>query len=299
MKRFDIARYNANTRASDFMNDHDAELSGIDMYVQEKAAFLDAMAKLEAALQYQAKEVRGIVHEKARRKLAMAECIHKFALRASVQAQLLGMHDLEKGLTWPLSDISYCDGVLSVTLAESQKELMKKNMDVLTVIAAADIIEMEASIKAFNDTLIQPKDQIKLRKAHGHDSIPVYLKEISLHRNNIGKIVHSFLSAKASEWDVRTRVGKPHGIRHLSVAIYFCSAKSRIRLKNVKCTLTDGKETIVHKSTRRGWVRFYSLPGGNWTATCELPGYETQTLYNIGAQEGKVTWLEVKFRKGE
>jgi hypothetical protein len=297
MNKFENARYNADNRVKDFMVANDTALSTMPLYADEKNKFDDGMTRLDAALQLQTKQTDVITENKAALKMEMAEIIHEFALRCSVQAHQLGDSELALALGKPLSYLLKSVDTRAFKRATEQKELMKNNISTLTVIAAVDIAKMEAVIAAFTLIKDRAREEIRHIKAEGTDLIKSTLNELDFYKDNIGKLIHSFLPELSAYWDAEARVGLPSGRRHLSIAMHFSDADNKAHLRNVISTASDGITTVVRKSTYRGWVRFYSLESGNWTVTSERKTYETDLQVNVLVDEGVCSRFNIAMKK--
>jgi hypothetical protein len=100
MNNKQITRFNANDRASSFLDKHDSELSGIPLYAEIKAAFDDEMLKINKALVKQAKQIAPITQHKKRLRLFMADTMIRFIGRAAVQCHNDGNLGLEQGIQY-------------------------------------------------------------------------------------------------------------------------------------------------------------------------------------------------------
>jgi hypothetical protein len=297
MKKKEIARFEADERVNNFMTEHDTDLSTINLYAVIKAFFLTAFNLLKVAIQKQASDTSIYAANKAILWANMAESLFKFSLRASVQAHILNNFELELSLDKPIGYFSECEDLLALRRATEQKDIMKNNLTILTELSPGDITQMESDIQVFSDARDKPDDQIKVKKALGTDPIPGLLNDIDVHKNLVGKLVYSYLPDLVAEWDERSRIGKPKGLRHISMAVHYISAESGIYLKGVTCTINDSSETIVKQSTKKGWVHFYSLTPRDWSLTSELEGYETDVQPNVGIDENHIVRLDIKLRK--
>jgi hypothetical protein len=297
MKAFEELRLAALHRVQDFNVKHAVELAAINEFPVEKTDLDTSVTKIEKARAINAANIKTIAVEKTALQNAMAEIIYKYQLRAAVKAHQLG--DMELELALDLSKdymLKNNDDTVAVK-AEEIKNVIKNNLAQLTNINPADITVMEDAITAYVNKKDETKEAIDDRKSLGTDPMPDLLNEADVPKNNIGKLVLSYLPDLAHEWDVAARVGRPTGVRHTSIAILITDALSGIRLKDVRCTITNGIETIAKLSSVRGWVKFFSLDNALWNIITEYPNYDTVTHENISTEESKITRLEIKLDK--
>jgi hypothetical protein len=297
MKNVEKARYEADDRVNTFMLDHETELSAISLYATIRALFLTIFGNLKAAMKKQSEDITVFAASKSIIWITMAESVYKFAMRASVQAHLLGQYDLERALNKPLGHLLYCEDIDAMERAEVLKELMKNNLILLTELTAVDIGVMESKIEDFSKVRDKPEDQIRIRKAQGTTPIPILLNELDVPKDLLGRLVYSYLPDLKLEWDERSKVGEPEGVRHISLALHYSSAGSGIDLKGVNCTINNSIETIKKQSLKTGWVHFYSLSPRDYSITSEFEGYDTDVQPSIGIDDNHVVRLEIKLKQ--
>ena len=227
----------------------------------------------------------------------MIDLIYMYQLRACVRAHQIPNVELELSLDLPRTYISENDDATVAVKAEEIKKIMKDNLALLPNILPADITDMEDAIAAYNAALSAPKIAIDDRKAFGSDPIPDLINDSDIPKNNIGKLVHSYLPDLAHDFDIIARIGKSTGVRHTSIAVQYTDDATGVHLKNIKCTITKGQETIIKKSTKTGWVRAYSLDSGNWIVTSEDPEYTTDIQTNVGVDEDHIERFYIKLKK--
>jgi hypothetical protein len=186
---------------------------------------------------------------------------------------------------------------LAPVKARNLKELIVKHNNELTIITAADIAEMETAISQFEALVNVPQEEIKNKKANSTMLIPLVLNQLDTIKDQIGKLIYSYLPHLAYPWAQTIKVGHDTGIRHISLVIKVISSEVNVPLYKVKCTINNGIEHIIKYSTRRGGIRFKSLQNANWTVTIEYPFYHTEFLENIATFENKFTRLQISLRK--
>jgi hypothetical protein len=186
---------------------------------------------------------------------------------------------------------------LVADIAEEMKNIMKKNLALLTNITPANIAEMDNEIAAYVNIIQKPKTAIKNRKSRGTDPIPRLLNSADIPKKNIGRLVQSYLPDLLDEWDAFARIGRSTSIRHTSIAIQCTEISTGIRLKNVRVTITNDMDTLTKHTTRKGWVRFNSLENGIYSVTTEYHDYITDIRTNIGIIKDKMVRLDIKLKK--
>jgi hypothetical protein len=159
------------------------------------------------------------------------------------------------------------------------------------------VTAMTDAIKNFENVAAMPKSIIKTKKAQGTDAIPLLFKDFLENKKQIKKFIRTKFPAWLSTWNAINKIGESSAIRHTSVALQFKADGTDLKLKNVKCTLTNGSETYTANSTVMGWVRFFSLITDKWKATCELKTYETFTLSDIETDDKHVERYIVSLKK--
>jgi hypothetical protein len=294
MKTPEELRFAAMLRGRDFCNENEEALNALEEYSPLKILFDAGIVKIETA---RAINMASITSYAAAKLVTQNYMVYKYQLRGAVKAHELNKFELEDSLSHPKRYITNDDDAGIGVKAEEIKNILKSNKDDLTNIKDEDITLMENAIQAYNDILSAPKEAIDNRKAYGTDRINNLLNETDVPKDNIGKLVHSYLAGLVPGWDQAIKVGKSSGVRHTSIAIQFTVAGTELKLKNVKCTISNGSVTLTAKSSALGWVRFYSLITDKWTATCELETFETYTLSNIEADDFHVERRYVPLQK--
>jgi len=291
-------RYDADLRGQDFIDNNATALAAIDEMPPLLLMFANLIIKLKAARGVQAVDNTAFAPTKESLKILMGAIVYKYILRGSVKAHLIGNIELECGLDKPITYITSATDDLASDRATELKVLLHTNLSVLPNITAANITEMESAISSFLAKNPLPKEKIKDKHDFGTELIPGLLDEIDVVRNLITKLIHSYLApALASNWDDYIEVGKPTGVRHLSILAQFKDANVNAILKNVKVTFTNGSETFIKYSSDLGWVRCYSLHTGNWSFIAEFPNYTTNITTNILVDPNKIAHYDIKLHK--
>jgi hypothetical protein len=297
MNKLEQSRYSADLRIQQFNIDHATLLSTINEYADEKSDFDTTVAEIATAAQNQTEDTTAITGDKALKKAAMIEAVLKFEQRACVKAQRLNLHELELALDKPLIWFQRADDEIAVFRCTEIKNLISNNIGGLTNISPADITAMETAITDFINVKEANDQAVDVKKATGTMPLPLLLDKADKYKVNMGKLIHSYLPQLADEWDEISKIGIPQGVRHTSIVIHILDSLGGMPLKDVKCTITDGTESFVKKSTKKGWVRVFSLPNALWNITAEFPNYETGILENIKTDENQITRLEINLQK--
>jgi hypothetical protein len=297
MNEKENTRHKANVRASHFFDRYDGELTGIDLYPALRAAFDAEMIKIDKARQKQFKQIKPITISKNRLRAVMADTMVKFLLRASVSAYNNNNIALAKAFSKGKTHFTRGKNSLAPVKARTLKDLMSKNLGVITSITPDDIIEMETVILEFEEILIKPKMAIKDRKASGTMVIPKTLNRLDDIKHQIGNLIHSYLPHLALAWDNTIKVGRSTAIRHISLVIKVVDSKVNVPLRNIKCTISNGQKSHIKYSTKRGGIRFKSLQESIWTVTIEHPEYNTEILERIITRMNQVTRLIIPLTK--
>lgn len=292
-------RYAALCRIDKICTDNSAVLDIYPEALIERTNLHNCILKLEKAKELALANLKPIAFNKAFRQKAMIDTVFKYMLRSSIKAGQEGEIELKVSLSISRYKVTQNRDTTIAALMEKMKDIMKNNLGILTNLDNDAITEMENAILAYNKVGNAPKKSSNKRKALGTDLTAQLLNDGDLHKANMIKLFHSYLPDQAPLIDVSSRVGKHTGIRHISIAIQVFIARTDIPLKNVKCTLTNSSDTIVHRTTQRGWAKFYSLHNSSWNITIEYPTYKTAFLLNIIALEGKITRLRFDIEKIE
>jgi hypothetical protein len=299
MYKLQIVRDQANQRAWDFLLANDTELKTSPLYIPLKTLLDNKMNLIVVAKQKQFEQTGYITGDKGYHKNLVGETIWKFANRGSSQAFVLNKPDLAAALDKPLGFILRGKGGDVLGKATDLYNLMKQNESILTEIKVADFTEMEDVLKDYNDILNAPKEEIKEKKTEGTDPIPGLLDEVDVIKNHIGKMIQSYFAHLYSKWVEIIKVGSPMGVRKLVLVALFTDETTKVELRRIKVTMAKGENTFVKYSSKKGYVRFYSLENGNYALTAEHNEYKTFSKADIGIDENHIEKLEVKLQLNE
>jgi hypothetical protein len=297
MNNKEITRQKANERAADFLETNKDELNGMPLYSELKTAFDADMLNIQEATVKQAEQIIPITRNKNRLRLVMADTMVKFLLRAAVQCNNKKRFDLEKAFTKGKTYFTRGRETDAVMKAKDLVDLIVKKHSIVTVISNSDIVEMEVAIHEFDVLKPIPKMEIKQKKATTTDIIPAMLNNMDVNKEQIGMLIHSYLPHLAHTWDETIKVGHSTAIRHISLEIKVVDSVVNVPLRRIKCTISNGKDSFVKQSTRRGNIRFKSLQDYVWTVTIEHQMYQTEVRHDIITYQKKITRLTIPLIK--
>ena len=296
MNKYEKARFRAFRRLESFMKQINDELMTVELYPNQKIGFDNAMKQLHKAIQKQAKQVKGTTTNKGVLKTNMIDTMFKFTNRACIQALDLQLNNIYFALKKPVTYFSRGKGHDIIGRATAIKNIMSDNLAALPCLSDADIAEMELAIKQYSKIQHRPKFEIGQNKALGTDQIPVWLNKTGEFADNICKLITSYLPHHLGIWNEHAKVGKPLGVRHVSLAIHLTDEVNDLPLIRIKCTVFNGTETIIKYSSKRGWIQFHSFYSASMDIAIEDPYHEPVYLQNISAVEKKTTRINLKLK---
>jgi hypothetical protein len=276
---------------------YNTQLMALIEYPALKTLFNDIVKKICDARDINEAYLKNIAEAKAAALATMIDTVFGYMLRAAVKANALGDVSLEASLSFPKNYLLNCDDATVEVRASAIKDVMKNNLSVLDNLVQSDIDKMEQAIKDYKILEAMPKDSIEYRKAMGTDPIPLLTKKGDKAKKNIGKLFHSYLPEAAHLFDVAARIGKSTGQRHISLAVQFTDALTKMVLRGIKCTFTNGVDTVTKNSTVRGWVRLYSLGSGNWSFTAESSTHQSVSAQDIAVDDKHVAKFFIPLQK--
>jgi hypothetical protein len=266
-------------------------------YAPIKTRFNDKYDELQKAKQIQFEQTGYVTFDKGLLRKIAISAVFTWTDAGYLQAVELKKPDLAKALDKDPSWLEKCSENVFTGRAKELITFLDSNPGTLTVITPAAVTEMNDALKNFEDVAAMPKSIIKTKKAQGTDTIPLLFKDFNEIKKQIKKFIRTKFQVYLSTWNSINKIGESSAVRHTSLALQFRADGTDLKLKNVKCSLTNGSETHTAISTIMGWVRFYSLITDKWTATCELTTYETFTLSDIETYDNHVEKHIVSLKK--
>ncbi len=297
MTALDELNYNAKKRVLAVCVDNQAKINLIPEAVIEQNNLIDIMDDVEDAKGISLLTTAEITAIKDSLREAMVETVFDRVLYSAVKAGQVDLPKLELLLSIPKSSITQLDDTLIGTRCQELYKIMDTNAAVLTNLKPADFTAMQAAIKAFNDANGSPKDIIEKRKIFGNKLIHQLLIKADKPEENLIKIFKSQIKESADAIISAARIGRPVGSRYTSIVLSILDSVGLMALRKVKCTLTNGTDTVVKYSTAKGNIRFYSLPNALWTATLEYPDYQTYYQKDIATVEKNILRISINLVK--
>ena len=276
-----------------FLQQKNAEFITIPIYLLLKALFSQHMTTLGKAVLDQAKDTTAMYATKGQLKDVLSTVIYNCSSKAYLQAFTLENFELSILLDKPEGYISEEDDETAITLGKTQYNVMKDHEGILTILEPEDFDAMLLAISNLENYKEVPEQASEHKKSSGTDAIDPCLDLLDVDKKNLGKFVEQFFPAYYADFELICKVGSPEGIRHISMIVSMKDSVGDFKMRNVKCTLTNGVETHVKRSTKNGTVRFLGLPNSLWNMTLEYQGYASVEEENLVTDEGKITKLDV------
>ena len=290
-------RWAAIIRCADFDTLNAILLATIVEYAFYQAKYTSGMLKVVTALDEQTTDVTASTPTKSSAKINMCEIVYKFALRGAVKANMISKFEIEESLRKPLSYFLFADELEAGERALKIKKILHDNLALLTNITEDDIDDISAAISAYQTIKEKPVELVGVKKAKGTDVMPSLLDELDAVNVYKGMLIESYLPDLMGMFNQFIKVGKSSGARHLSMIALFLDEVTGVPLRRIKVTATDGSQTIIKNSTKKGTVRFLSLDPGSWTLVAEHKTYISVSKPEIAVEDGKVTNLVFKLKK--
>ena len=234
----------------------------------------------------------GIVGDKDSLGTILIKSVMKYSLRAKIFAKDLTI-DGQKLLLDGLShSATYYRGSADITVNRTTavKELMKKNLSILTVLEAGDITEMETNITAFTGIKDKPVATAKEKKTEGTDLMAPLVVRLDDALESIGDLVHSYFpdTLMSANFDLTSKLIK-HG-RHNVLEVHFVDEDGNPIPGGVLSDLNSDKTAKAdedHVATITG----VKTGKGNFKA--EATGKVAQTI-NVKVKRSTTTIVIVK-----
>jgi hypothetical protein len=211
-----------------------------------------------------------------------------------VQAAGLDKTELAISLDHPIGYLSETSDDELIGRATNLKTIMADNISILTELEPDDITAMETAINNFKEAKDKPQEEIKDKKALGTDPIPGLLDDIDIIKHGISNLLEAKFSDLYPVWKSRIKVGTPVGIRNTSLVIRYYDAASDGYLHKVKATVENASGSLVKSSTKKGYVRFFSLDTATYIVTSEHPNFITDVMTNVGVINTQIVRLDVR-----
>jgi len=290
------ARYNSHKKTKEYFDEESGLYVPIPTFPPIYAIYTGHYYGLEAAMELQGYNIGPTTTTKGVVKELMVSTILMYADRGCVQAVVVNLPEIAKSLDIT-STYLYGKGDEDAKInCTNIKNILKDNIGVLDQVTAADVVTMEKIITKFSDYQVLPAKKISIRKSDGTDQIKILMDALDDDRKMLTKIVSGYTQEKLDGYFEMIKIGKPEGVRKLSLRMNFSDLDTHVPVSRVKVTLTNGEQTIVKYSTRFGAVSFYSVPIGSWKATAEHKLYQKYETEKMGIDDKHVERVAVVLR---
>ena len=235
----------------------------------------------------------GLASDKDTLGTVMIKSIMKYSLRAKTFAKgLVGQKLLLDSLSHP---VTYYRGGADIIInrVTAVKEVMKKNLSILTVLDAPAITEMEGDIAAFLGVKDKPVTTAQLKKNEGTDMMTPLVVRLDDAIESIGDLVHSYFpdSLMSANFDLTSKLIK-HG-RHNVLEVHFVDEDGNPIPGGV---LNDLNSDKTAKADEENIATIVGVKTGKGNFMANLPGRVSQPI-NVSIKRSTTTTVIVKMVK--
>ncbi len=281
MTKRDIAHYNEFDRLRSFFGTYANQLGTIPFFAVAKAMFDHNFSDFENYISKQSVNLRPLASEKKIYKRIMAFSIIKYADRGCFQATMLTQPIIAMSLDFSVSYIAKTPDKVALVRATLLRDILDDNRPTLTEITQDIIDEIDEKLSNFSEVLTKPTAKIKERKSEGTMAIPPAIKLLTDNKKVFTKMINSYFPALNAAWKEASKVGKTLGSRRMSFLYRFLDSIADLPISKVKVILTNGNITIEKLSSRKGYVRIFSMEMGTYNLTAGHPSYQSISFDNI------------------
>jgi len=299
MNKFQAARDKANDRTEGFIERNHIDLDGNAQFAPLKLKFNDLRAKFREARLFQEEQVSPITETKNIRRDLVIDIVFKKMGIGHIQAFNLNETELAKNLKHTVTYLVKTTDEELFTRATSIKNIIAENLTILDDLTLADVTAMETAITDFNKKRGKPVEEIRLKKAKGTDPLVEILDAIDEVKFEMGFLIETSFPELYSEWKKETKVGKPVGVRKISLIVEYVDSETNDKLRNIMTTVTRGDIKHEKKSTKNGFSRFLSLESGKYTVTSEHPLYVTDIRNRVSVNDNGIKKLLIPMKTVE
>ena len=215
------AHLDSGQRVQIFNTKNATDLLTIPDHAGWKKKLDDVIAEMLLAGKKQEEDNTGLASDKDTLGVTMIKSIMKYSLRAKIFAK--GLTDQKLLLDSLSHPVTYYRGSADTIInrVTAVKDVMKKNLSILTVLDATEITEMEGKISAFLGVKDQPVTTAQLKKNEGTDLMAPLVVRLDDAIESIGDLVHSYFpeTLMCSNFDLTSKLIK-HG-RHNVLEVHF------------------------------------------------------------------------------
>ncbi len=297
MKKIELAHYNSDDGGRTFLENNLTELMLLPLFHPLYDRFSLDMTTLEVAILKQSEDYKYIAADKAIYKKIMGNIVITYCMRGYIQAFILQLPELAGSLKYPRSYVTYAADKLALSHATDLRNMLNDNKSVITEITEDIIDEIDLAISRFSDVLNKPKNKIKERKSEGTEKLAPNFQKVGFDKELIGTFLEAYKPNLASGWYNATKIGAGIGRRHNSLLYRFLDSNSGTPIYKMKCIITNGVETIVKYTSKKGYLRLNSLEVGTYNVTYEHPTYPGGSRTNIGIDDHHTAKATIKLTK--
>lgn len=297
MTQRDILRDAANDRALKVLTDNDTALIANPAYAPLKLLFDNKQTEIKATIQKMFKQTGYITYDKQLLRAIMINIYIPLLDKASNQFFVLNIPDLSLAVNIEPSFLQFCSGTICIGRTANLLGIVVANTATLTEISPADIIAMQESLQNFETVNSMPQSAIKAKKAEATSIMPNLFNEMDVIKDKMKKHIRGYNSDLLELWVSENKVGSSLGARQISLNLHITDTVGGVVLRNVICTITNGTDTIVLKSSKKGFRKFYSLTAGLWNVTASLPNYELFKQNEVAIEDNNIVVMEISLKK--
>ena len=288
-------------RIKDFNSTHAVQLLTIPDYATEESIFDAALAMILTAGEKQAKELKGIAADSAAAKTAMGEIVIKFARRAAVIARRKKNYELAGQVAHPKTYINRASKLLAIERAKDISKALADNLTIFTNVTAADIANIDAAIKTYEDIQEQPIIKRQARKAEGTDVIPPQVKIADEAVENMYDLVCSYFdndTVMTDKFELAMEIINT-GVHHTGIIAFAVDANPPAgavtnAMQNV--TMKVVELDFIATSDINGLAGIAKIKPGTYHVEFSGAGLKTKTVI-LNFKRGKMLEVEVEMER--
>lgn len=278
-----------------------AIIAMIPQFAAYFAEFTNIIALINANRMKQEADIKGFAIEKnSKRTIASQEAI-SIANKLTAYAAVTDNHVLEQKVNftkneWNISpDTQFIEKALIVHVEATAHiaDLAPYN------ITQPMLDTFIASINAYSDILIDPRNAIAERKTATSNIANLFSQADSILYDKMDKLIEVVAETQPEFCSnyLNARIIVDLGHREISLEGKILDAATTVPIRNAKVELLEAGKQIITAKT--GGYRFKSLPGGNYTLRISMQNYRTQIIQNIPIIEGKMYIRNVMLERGD
>jgi hypothetical protein len=297
MNQRDILKDEANARGKKVLVDNNAELAVNTAWGPLRASYDNKSKDIQKAIEKIFSQSGYVTFDKKLLKKIMIDTFIPLLDKTSNQFVALDKPDLAKATDVEPAYFLGCSNKVCIERARNLLGFITDNSGILTELTPAEITTMVDSLKDFDDINNMPQSVIKAKKAQGTDVLKNLFNELDVIKHLIKKHIRAYNPNLLALWIKENKIGQSAVARRTSLNLHVTDAVGGVDLKNAVCTVTNGTKTLVGKSTKLGFRKYYGLASGLWNITVTLKNYETFKQTEVAISDNKTLDMEVKLKK--